>query len=302
MTCDVFCYGGIGIDNIVHVPYLPSPERFAVPTRDAYQLGGGAVHTATWLATWGLSVRISGNPIGYDPDGDRVMEWLARYPQIDLSAIERLERKTTPFVRCLVTPDGDRSMLAYWYFDTPWTKVTPQSLGGARYFSVNLYGAPERHEGIETASQAGLKTIVADIIDPDHPSLPFIHYVINSAGVMRDVLPGVDLLNHMRLLQLVTRLPVIVTDGARDVLLLDQDGSLLKATPPTIEAVDATGSGDSFVAGVMYGLLHGWSLERTACWACATGALQALRGSADMPSEFEAVEKMAERVQVSRSG
>jgi sugar/nucleoside kinase (ribokinase family) len=40
-----------------------------------------------------------------------------------------------------------------------------------------------------------------------------------------------------------------------------------------VAAVDGTGAGDAFVAGLLYGLLAGWSLERSARFANAVGAL-----------------------------
>jgi sugar/nucleoside kinase (ribokinase family) len=45
----------------------------------------------------------------------------------------------------------------------------------------------------------------------------------------------------------------------------------LQAFPVT--AVDGTGAGDAFVAGLLYGRLAGWSLERSARFANAVGAL-----------------------------
>jgi sugar/nucleoside kinase (ribokinase family) len=40
-----------------------------------------------------------------------------------------------------------------------------------------------------------------------------------------------------------------------------------------VEAVDGTGSGDAFSGGLLYGVLTGWPLERTARFANAVGAL-----------------------------
>ena len=42
---------------------------------------------------------------------------------------------------------------------------------------------------------------------------------------------------------------------------------------PAVAEVDGTGSGDAFAAGLLYGTLAGWSLERAARFACAAGAL-----------------------------
>jgi sugar/nucleoside kinase (ribokinase family) len=44
-------------------------------------------------------------------------------------------------------------------------------------------------------------------------------------------------------------------------------------TAPEVTEVDGTGSGDAFAAGLFYGRLAGWDLERSARFACAAGAL-----------------------------
>jgi sugar/nucleoside kinase (ribokinase family) len=42
---------------------------------------------------------------------------------------------------------------------------------------------------------------------------------------------------------------------------------------PEVEAIDGTGSGDAFAAGLLYGRLAGWPLEQAAALANAAGAL-----------------------------
>jgi sugar/nucleoside kinase (ribokinase family) len=64
------------------------------------------------------------------------------------------------------------------------------------------------------------------------------------------------------------------------------------AAPEDIEPVDTTGAGDSFDAGLLTGLLHGWSRERALALACACGALstRAAGGTAAQPTLAEALE------------
>jgi sugar/nucleoside kinase (ribokinase family) len=61
--------------------------------------------------------------------------------------------------------------------------------------------------------------------------------------------------------------------GAAGCLVVTRDGEIFQLPAFQVEAVDATGAGDAFVAGFMAGIWHGWSLEKTARFANAVGAL-----------------------------
>ena len=50
-------------------------------------------------------------------------------------------------------------------------------------------------------------------------------------------------------------------------------GDELWVRPPQMEVVDATGAGDAFKAGVIYGLWRGWELEQAMGWGVAAGSL-----------------------------
>ena len=56
-----------------------------------------------------------------------------------------------------------------------------------------------------------------------------------------------------------------------------------------VEAVDTTGCGDVFHAGVVYGLLAGWEIEKSLDFAAWTGAMVSLElgGRAGIPSVAE---------------
>ena len=66
---------------------------------------------------------------------------------------------------------------------------------------------------------------------------------------------------------------VIATDGAREIFALNSDGDAFTVQPPPLTAVDATGAGDAFRAGLLAGLLNGEPFPRALCWGAAAGAL-----------------------------
>jgi sugar/nucleoside kinase (ribokinase family) len=289
MTIDALCYGELGVDNIIRLPHLPTPERAAFPQAEGYHIGGAAANSAVWLAGWDVRVGLAGNAIGRDDYGRRLLEWLGRYPALDLRYIESREEAVTLFCRIMVTPDAERTILVYWYPQTPKTDLTVEMLSGARYLALDLYGGDERLAAAQIARQAGAQTVVGDVVSLDHPVLPLTSIATNSAAYVRERFPGVDVIEHARRLRAISRGIIIMTDGPHAVHALDSDGQLFHVHPPQVAAVDATGAGDAFRAGLIYGLLQGWPLPQCVGWGTAAGALKVMRvgGASDIPAREE---------------
>jgi len=294
MTYDAFCYGEIGVDNLIRVDRLPGPEIAVFPSGDSTHIGGAASNSGVWLAHLGLSVGLSGNAIGNDLHGEWLWGWLNEHPGLDLSHVERRADVMTPFTRALITPDGERSFLIFGYPQAPKTTLTAAMLDGAPYVAFDLYGGPERLEAIKMAHAAGAVTLVSDVIWPDHEALPLTGVATNSGAFTRLTFPGVDVRQHARQLQAISKGIVITSDGAKEVFVIDKDGSAFTVEPPTVEAVDATGAGDAFRAGLIAGLSRGLDLNDCVCLGVAAGALKVQRygAAADLPPA-EAVETLA---------
>jgi sugar/nucleoside kinase (ribokinase family) len=298
-TSEVLCYGEIGIDNIIQTDGLPSPENAVFPTSDSYHGGGAASNTAVWLAHLGVKVKLTGNAIGHDLYGDLILEGLRKQPNIDLSLVEQRDGVTTPFTRALVTPDGERSFLIFWYPQAPKVQLTKGMLESVKYVALDLYGGPERLANAQLAFENDVSTAIGDVIWPDHPALLFTSIATNSGPYIRQHFPGVDVRQHARRLQSISKGIVITTDGPRTVHALDSQGNGWTIQPPETTAIDATGAGDAFRAGLLYGLLHGFDLPRSLCWGVATGSLKvrSLGAATTLPGFLE-IEALANSLQI----
>lgn len=274
---DVFCYGEIGVDNIIQVPHLPTPEVAAFPTADTYHIGGAAANTAVWLASFGVAVGLAGNAIGVDEHGRQLWQWLGQHPALDLGLVRQREGVATPFCRVLVTPDGERTFLVYWYPQTPKVALTPEMVQGARFLALDLYGGKERQAAAEVARAAGVQTVIGDVVQLDHPILPFTDIATNSGAYIRALYPGVDVRRHAHELQAISGGIVVVTDGGDDIYAVDKDGASFTVRPPQVRPVDATGAGDAFRAALIAGLLQGHDLATSVRWGTAAGALKVQR-------------------------
>jgi len=297
-TCEVLCYGEIGIDNIIQADGLPSPEKAIFPKSDSYHGGGAASNTAVWLAALGVKVKLTGNVIGHDPYGDLIMEGLGKHSNIDLSLVEQREGVTTPFTRAIVTPDGERSFLIFGYPHAPKIPLTKEMLEGTRYLALDLYGGPERVATARLAFESRVPTAIGDVIWPDHSVLPFTSIATNSGPYIRQSFPGVDVRQHARRLQSISKGIVITTDGPQMVHALDAQGNGFSIQPPAMTAMDATGAGDAFRSGLLYGLLRGFDLPRSVCWAVAAGSLKVKNlGAATTLPDLKEIEALANSLQ-----
>jgi sugar/nucleoside kinase (ribokinase family) len=297
-SCEVLCYGEIGIDNIIQADGLPSPENAIFPKSDSYHRGGAASNTAVWLATLGVKVKLTGNVLGRDPYGDLIMEGLRNQPNIDLSLIQQRRGVNTPFTRAIVTPDGERSFLIFGYPQAPKVQLTRQMLEGIRYLALDLYGGSERLDTAKLAFESGVSTAIGDIIWPDHPALRFTSIATNSGAYIRQHFPGAEIRQHARKLQSISKGIVVTTDGPRMVHALDAQGRGFTVQPPAVTAMDATGAGDAFRAGLLFGLLRGFDLARSLCWGAAAGSLKVRNlGAATSLLDAKEIENLANSLQ-----
>ena len=66
----------------------------------------------------------------------------------------------------------------------------------------------------------------------------------------------------------------LITDGPRPFAAACADGAWI-VTPPGVESVNPTGSGDSMIAGILYGLRRSWPFADCLAFGAAAGAANA---------------------------
>jgi len=284
---DVVCVGGAAVDRVYRLSHLPQPGSGAHIIEMAQVGGGVEANVAAALARLGARVGLVAR-VGDDADGAWVRDDLRAWG-VDPARVIALPDIPTDFCLVWVGPDGER-MLAC---DNPALRrmqlddTDRAYLAQARVLFLSGFVPLElAQETVRCARSSGL-TVVFDLPDSFED--------LAARGLSRDdfwrLAPQIDLLmtNHLGLTTLLQvpeaelafaafreRAPGIslaMSMGACGAWLArGHEQMYIPAFP--VRAVDTTGAGDAFHAGLIYGLLlEAWPLALAGQFASALAAL-----------------------------
>jgi sulfofructose kinase len=272
---DVVGFGLNSVDHLCRIGAMPASGSKRL--LDAYEcLPGGQVATAmVALKRWGLRSAYIG-AFGDDAFGEIVQRALAAE---GLGIEGSLTRAGVPNELAVILVEGvsgERTVL--WHRDAR-LAVRPDELDRERICAgraLHLDGV-DRAAAIQAAvwaTEAGIPTVID--LEGSTDRLEELLGYVDVAIISRDYAVELGLGSPETAAALLARFGctlTAVTLGADGVVARCDDHTLRVPAFP-ITAVDTTGAGDVFHAGVIYGLLSGWEVERILHFASAAAALQ----------------------------
>lgn len=250
---------------------------------------GGIANLAIATSRLGLRTSLAA-AFGDDDYGDFCWRTLAEQESVDLSKSRRFEHWHSP-VTVSMAVDRDRSMVTHGH---PAPMPPSEMIGSpprSRAVIVSL-GEEQEYGWAELAHGDG-SLVFADVgWDPSGAWSPDL---LDRLSMCHAFLPnaveamaytGTD---HPRdaLYAIADRVPLaVVTDGANGAMAIDSTTGEESFVPaPRVTALDPTGAGDVFGAGIVLGTLCGWPLADRLAFAglCAALAVQQFGGSLAAP-------------------
>ena len=279
---------GIMVADVVGRPLrtLPAPGRLVLGDEMSLHTGGCAVNTAIGLARLGVPVQVIGK-IGLDPFGDFLLRQLDGQ-SVGTRGVSRDPEIGTSTTMVMVDPDGERRFVHYMganarltLDDVDWGIIESASIlhvAGALVLP-GIDGQPTA-ELLQRAQAAGVMTFLDTVWDDTGrwmdllgPCLPHVDYFVPSLAEAQ-ALTGLDDPEDVARALLDRGVGTVgLKMGADGCLVMSDAGEVLRVPAFEVDAVDATGAGDAFAAGFIAGVWRGWSLERTARFGNAAGAL-----------------------------
>ena len=251
--------GSVNLDIVARAPRLPAPGETVTGAELFRFPGGKGANQALAARRLGAAVRLVAC-VGEDAAADEALA-LLREGRVDLAACSRLADVPTGTALIAVAPDGDNQIVVapganarltpdrvpaldsdavICQLEVPVDTIADVAGRFAGFFCINL--APARHIDVAVLQRA-------DLVVVNENESAWYGAALQACGGM------------------------IATTRGAGVATLERDGQVIaEARPPGVDAVDATGAGDTFTAALTVALVEGRPPQDALRFACAAGA------------------------------
>lgn len=271
---DVYSYGVVSSSTLYKIRgAFPAPEGYAEIDDVRHMTGGEAANSSIVLSRLGAQVKLDGNWLGADESGRRTKALLSDY-QIDTSRLP-LKKGYKGAQEVVFAAQGTRTIFGTYcrlLEDTAWNTPQQSDITQAKVICLDPFFAQPASRVAEIAFNADIPVVTVDC-QYDNPLLRHSSAIVIAESYIRDNYAKREPEELFREYQAATSGLVIFTFGDAPVWYARPDETVKFFQPYSVDPVDTTGSGDSFRAGIVYGLLKGWDEDKTIDFAAAVAAM-----------------------------
>jgi sugar/nucleoside kinase (ribokinase family) len=307
--CDVLCAGIVVADHVcAPISHLPTPGELVQSDQMILTLGGCAANVAVNLHKLGVQARVIGR-VGDDPFAGIFRDLLVA-SGLDAGGLITTPGRLTSQTMILNVVGQDRRFVhhfganaAFAAADVPLPVVRQARilyLGG--YLLLPGLTQDALAELFAAARSVGVRTVLdvaipggTQLADQFTALLPHTDLFLPNTDEAALILGEPDPHRQALAFHQMGAKAVAITRGGDGVVWIDERCRLRAGVYPT-QVVDASGSGDAFAAGVIFGLLEGLPPADCLRWGSALGAscVRAIGTTTGVFNREQAVAFMAE--------
>jgi sugar/nucleoside kinase (ribokinase family) len=287
---DVYVYGMLVNSTIYTISNpFPEPDRYAEISGYQQNIGGEAAGSALVLSRLGMRCLLDGNWIGDSALGRWLLETLGQRG-VDVSRLTVPPGYAGP-VELVISDDHSRTIFGQYvdllFTERRWNIPRKEDIAQACIACIDPFFHEESRLAARYAIELGVPYVMIDCDSGDELAKDPTALIVSGEYRAREH-PDAGFEDLFQQYQQNVPGLVIFTAGDERVLYGRRGETVHTFEPYPIQPLDTAGAGDSFRAGVVYGLLQGWDDERIVRYASTLAGLVCLSSPGVMNSPTQA--------------
>ena len=274
----VYAYGVVSSSTLYSIRgTFPSPEGYAEIEAVQHMTGGEAANSSIVLSRLGVRVKLDGNWLGADENGRRTKALLSDN-HIDTSRLPLKQGYQGAQEVVFAAPETRTIFGTYGRLleEAGWNMPRAIDITQAKVVCLDPFFADPASRVAKTAFEAAIPVVTVDS-KFDNPLLKYTSAVVIADSFIRENYPDADLKELIEEYQAATPGLTIFTFGDAPIWYARPDEAVRYFQPHSIDPVDTSGGGDSFRAGIVYGIMKAWSDDKLIEFAAAVAAITCTR-------------------------
>ncbi len=248
---DLICMGNLNFDVTMILDEFPEFHEKAFAEDLKLGLGGAAGNTAAWASSLGLEVGFIG-AVGDDWIGEEHIKEAKKY-DIDTKGIRKVDKHSG--LATILSSGQDKRMIKYTGANAE-KEIKEEYLSRSKHIHMTSNSLEDIRKIIEITKNRDITVSLdpsgIDITEEIEKNTDYLIMNEDEAIRLKNEITDQNLNNIINKFKSSNTIIMLNKGGA----LLDLEGrDKIEVSSYDVEAVDTTGAGDSFVAGLLFGLL-----------------------------------------------